>query len=301
MGSDNLIHYGDAILPTGVADASAAKEAFLIVGNPFAPAPQGSGQAYTVTGTRVAIKKLLAPIAPEHVQTVRCLGLNYRKHAQELALPFPKFPVLFYKPKTALGGPSDDLVVPRVAQLRDADSDTDATDAITELDYEVELVIVIGNRPARDVPLDKALDYVLGYTVGNDYSHRVWQTKRGGGQWNLGKMYDGWAPVGPAIVSSRLIRDPQQLAVQTRVNGNLVQDGSTSDMIFSVAQAVSFLSQGSTLLPGDLIFTGTPSGVGAGRTPHLWLKHGDIVSVSLSEVGTVTNKIIYEKPTASKL
>lgn len=124
------------------------------------------------------------------------------------------------------------------------------------LDYECELVIVIG-KEAKDVPESRALDYVLGYAVGNDVSHRDWQIKRGGGQWGLGKGFDGWAPFGPGIVSSRLIRDPNALHISTRLNGQVVQSSSTRDMIFSVAKVVAFLSQGTTLLPGDLIFTGT--------------------------------------------
>lgn len=124
------------------------------------------------------------------------------------------------------------------------------------LDYECELVIVIG-KEAKDVPESRALDYVLGYAVGNDVSHRDWQIKRGGGQWGLGKGFDGWAPFGPGIVSSRLIRHPNALHISTRLNGQVVQSSSTKDMIFSVAKVVAFLSQGTTLLPGDLIFTGT--------------------------------------------
>lgn len=124
------------------------------------------------------------------------------------------------------------------------------------LDYECELVIVIG-REAKDVSEDEALDYVLGYAVGDDVSHREWQLKLGGGQWSLGKGFDGWAPMGPGIVSSRVIKDPNSLRIWTKVNGELVQESNTADMIFNVKQAVSFLSKGSTLLPGDVIFTGT--------------------------------------------
>ena len=124
------------------------------------------------------------------------------------------------------------------------------------LDYECELVAVIG-KEARDVPESIALDYLLGYSVGNDVSHRDWQLKKGSGQWSLGKGFDGWAPFGPGIVSPSVIKDPQALKMTARLNGKLVQDSSTKDMIFSVAQTISFLSQGTTLLPGDLIFTGT--------------------------------------------
>ena len=158
-------------------------------------------------------------------------------------MPLPKYPVLFYKPITSISGPCDNVPVPALA--------TEAG-----LDYECELVAVIG-KEAREVPESRALEYVLGYAVGNDISHREWQLKRGGGQWGLGKGFDGWAPMGPGIVSTSLIRDPQTLGISTKVNGTIVQDSSTKDMIFSVAKTIAFLSQGTTLLPGDLLFTGT--------------------------------------------
>lgn len=190
------------------------------------------------------MKLLLAPLARKNIGTVRCLGLNYEQHAKESNLPAPRYPVLFYKPITSIAGPNDDIPVAHIAQECEG------------LDYECELVIVIG-KEAKDVPEDRALDYVLGYAVGNDVSHREWQIKRGGGQWGLGKGFDGWAPFGPGIVSSALIRDPNSLHISTKLNGQTVQSSSTKDMIFSVAKTISFLSQGTTLLPGDLIFTGT--------------------------------------------
>ena len=159
-------------------------------------------------------------------------------------MPIPKYPVLFYKPVTALTGPFHNIPVPALAQEAEG------------VDYECELVAVIG-KEARDVPESRALEYVLGYAVGDDVSHREWQLKRGGGQWALGKGFDGWAPFGPGIVSAGLIKDPQNLNISTKLNGKIVQESSTKDMIFGVAQTIAFLSQGTTLLPGDLIFTGT--------------------------------------------
>jgi 2-keto-4-pentenoate hydratase/2-oxohepta-3-ene-1,7-dioic acid hydratase in catechol pathway len=197
-----------------------------------------------VTDQVAEVKLLLAPLARRDIRTVRCLGLNYEQHAKESNLPIPKYPVLFYKPVTSIAGPTDDIPVSPLAQEGEG------------LDYECELVIVIG-KEAKEVPENKALDYVLGYSVGNDVSHRDWQLKRGGGQWGLGKGFDGWAPFGPGIVSSELIRDPNALRISTKLNGQEVQSSSTKDMIFHVAQTVAFLSQGTTLLPGDLIFTGT--------------------------------------------
>jgi len=155
-------------------------------------------------------------------------------------MPLPTYPVLFYKPVTSLGGPFDNVPVPAMAQEAEG------------LDYECELVVIIG-KEAREVPESKALEYVMGYAVGDDISHREWQLKR----WALGKGFVGWAPFGPGIVSKSLIRDPQALRISTKVNGKTQQDSSTKDMIFGVAKTISFLSQGTTLLPGDLIFTGT--------------------------------------------
>lgn len=190
------------------------------------------------------VKTLLAPLARNDIKTVRCLGLNYEQHAKESNLPIPKYPVLFYKPVTSITGPTDEIPVPPLA--REAEG----------LDYECELVVVIG-KEARDVPKSRALDYVLGYAVGNDISHREWQLKRGGGQWGLGKGFDGWAPFGPGIVTSSVIPNPNDLHISTKLNGKVVQSSSTKDMIFGVAETIAFLSQGTTLLPGDVIFTGT--------------------------------------------
>jgi 2-keto-4-pentenoate hydratase/2-oxohepta-3-ene-1,7-dioic acid hydratase in catechol pathway len=159
-------------------------------------------------------------------------------------MALPKFPVVFFKPVTAISGPTDDIPVGPMAQ------------EVEGVDYECELVIVIG-KEARDVSESEALNYVLGYAVGNDVSHREWQLKRGGGQWALGKGFDGWAPIGPGIVSSSIIRNPNNLQISTKLNGTTVQDSNTRDMIFGVAKTIAFLSRDTTLLPGDLIFTGT--------------------------------------------
>ncbi|KAJ6104979.1 hypothetical protein N7486_003668 [Penicillium sp. IBT 16267x] len=258
LAKDGQIYYGDALLPAGVTDISKATQAKVIKGDIF-------GQ-HRVTDQVADVRMLLAPLAREDIRT---------------------YPVLFFKPVTAIAGPTDDIPVGQMAQEGEG------------LDYECELVIVIG-KEARDVPESKALEYVLGYAVGNDVSHRDWQIKRGGGQWNLGKGFDGWAPFGPGIVSSQVISDPNALHISTKLNGKTVQSSSTKDMIFSVAKTIAFLSRSTTLLPGDLIFTGTPQGVGMGRKPALWMKHGDQVEVSLEGVGTCVNRVVYDK-LASKL
>jgi len=275
LAKDGKTYYGDAILPAGITDIGKARKARIINGSPLAK--------YEITDRVEDIRMLLTPLRREDIRTVRCLGLNYREHAFEAKMPIPKYPVLFYKPVTAVSGPFDPIPVPLIAQ------------DIASVDYECELIVVIGKQ-ARDVSAADALDYVLGYAVSNDVSHREWQQKRGGGQWNLGKGFDGWAPMGPGIVSTDLIKDPNNLRISTKVNGETVQDNSTQDMIFNVRETISFLSRGTTLLPGDLILTGTPQGVGMGKNPPLWLKDGDTVEVSLEGVGSCVNKVEFEKP-----
>lgn len=206
----------------------------------------------------------------------------------EAKMNIPTYPVLFYKPSTALSGPEDPIPVPSIAQIDN------------ETDYECELVVVIG-KPCRDVSQEDALDYVLGYAVGNDMSQRQWQIKKGGGQWSLGKMFDGWAPFGPAIVSPEIVGNPGDLIISTAINGEQVQNENTGDMIFTVPYAISFLSQGCTLQPGDVIFMGTPAGVGLGRDPHYWLKDGDVVDIKLSKVGSIRNVVQYETKKVHRL
>lgn len=164
--------------------------------------------------------------------------------ATKTKMPIPQYPILFYKPVTSLAGPLAQISIPKMAQEVDG------------IDYECELVAVIGQEGTEIEEAD-ALKYVAAYSVGNDVSHREWQLKRGGSQWSNGKGFDTWAPWGPGMVSSKIIKDPQNLKISTKVNGHVVQQSNTKDMIFSVAQTIAFLSKGTTLRPGDLIFTGT--------------------------------------------
>jgi len=257
------------MLPRGTTDISLARRATILSGDIF-----GSPR---LTPRIADIRLLLCPLARNDIRTVRCLGLNYARHAAESKMPEPKYPVVFYKPATAVTGPLDPIPVPHVAQDP------------PNVDYECELVAVIG-KEARDVSEADALNYVLGYCVGNDVSHREWQLARG-----LGKGFDGWAPIGPGLVAPSAIPDPQALRISTFVNGEKVQSSSTADQIFSVARAISFLSRGTTLAPGDLIFTGTPEGVGMGRNPKLWLRDGDVVEVELEGVGRCRNVVQFER------
>ncbi|KAG5791765.1 hypothetical protein H9Q69_009197 [Fusarium xylarioides] len=270
LAKDGQVYYGDAILLSGVADVGKAVQACVLHGSPFGK--------HEVTDRVEDIQSLLTPLARDDVGTVRCLGLNYERHAHETGTPIPKYPVLFFRPLTSLNGLFNTIPLPPIAQQYDG------------VDYEGELVVVIG-KEAKDVPESRALEYVAGYAVGNDVSHREWQLRRGGTQWGFGKGFDGWAPFGPGIVSSNIIKDPQNLNISTKINGQTVQSSNTKDQIFGVAKTIAFLSQGTTLLPGDVIFTGTPEGVGEVRDPPLWLKDGDTVEISLEEVGTIVNKV----------
>jgi 2,4-didehydro-3-deoxy-L-rhamnonate hydrolase len=197
-----------------------------------------------------------------------CIGLNYRDHAAETKAEAPKEPVLFFKATTSLVGPNDDLVRPRNA---------------AKVDWEVELAVVIGKR-ASYVSKEKALEHVAGYALHNDYSERAFQLEHGG-QWVKGKSADTFAPLGPFLATPDEIPNVGNLAMWLRVNGQVRQKSSTSNMIFDVATLVSYVSQFMTLLPGDLISTGTPAGVGLGMNPPVYLNAGDVVELGIEGLG----------------
>jgi 2,4-diketo-3-deoxy-L-fuconate hydrolase len=203
------------------------------------------------------------------------IGLNYRKHAEEAGMEIPKEPVIFTKAITSLSGPNDDIVLP---------------DDAKEGDWEIELGFIIGTT-ARKVPVEKALEHVAGYCLANDVSERHWQIKRGG-QWSKGKSFDTFGPIGPWLVTTDEIPDPQTLDMELKVNGEIRQKSTTADMIFTVAQIVSHLSQFMTLLPGDVVITGTPSGVGLGMKPQQFLKKGDVITLQIDKLGTQTQKVV---------
>jgi len=198
-----------------------------------------------------------------------CIGLNYALHAKETNAPIPKEPIIFFKSTTALCGPNDNVVIPKNA---------------TKTDWEVELAVVIGKK-ASYIEEKDALDYVAGYALHNDYSERAFQIERGG-QWVKGKSCDTFAPLGPFLATKDEIADPNNLRLWLKLNGKMVQDSSTSDFIFNVQQVVSYLSQFMTLLPGDVISTGTPSGVGLGMNPQVYLVPGDVVELGIDGLGT---------------
>jgi 2-keto-4-pentenoate hydratase/2-oxohepta-3-ene-1,7-dioic acid hydratase in catechol pathway len=227
------------------------------------------------TGEKFEVHKLLSPVVPTAIIGI---GLNYHRHAEETGLKVPKYPVVFMKNPAALTNPEDPILLHPSCMNP------------PEVDYEVELAVVIG-RQAKDLNTEEALSHVLGYTVANDVSARRWQGGRGGGQWVMGKSFDTFCPLGPVLVTSDEIPDPQRLQVTCRLNGEVMQEANTSDMIFSVAELVAFLSTGMTLAPGTVILTGTPSGVGFTRTPPVYLMPGDVVEVSVEGIGTLRNPV----------
>ncbi|KAB8205371.1 hypothetical protein BDV34DRAFT_235276 [Aspergillus parasiticus] len=232
-----------------------------------------------VTDTTVHIARLLAPIGIEEVPIIRCMGLNYRDHAEEANMPIPDVPVVFIKPRTALNGPHPAKInVPKIAQ--DGSSD-----------YEAELSIIL-SKTGRDIPESEAMEYVLGYTCSNDVSARTQQFKNS--QWSFSKGLDGSCPLGPVLVSPSAIGNAHNLQIKAIHNGNVVQDSNTREMIFDIAKTIAFLSQGTTLEKGTIIMTGTGPGIGAMRNPKIVLKHGDDMRVEIEKIGTLINEVYYE-------
>ena len=204
-----------------------------------------------------------------------CIGLNYARHAAESGAEIPKEPVVFMKATTSLAGPNDDVVIPRGS---------------VKTDWEVELAVVMAAR-ATYVSESEAMQYVAGYCIHNDYSERSFQLERGG-QWCKGKGCDTFAPLGPFLATTDEIEDPHTLRLWLSLNGTMCQDSGTSDMIFRIPALVSYLSQFMTLLPGDIISTGTPSGVGLGMKPPMYLKHGDVVELGIDGLGTAKQRAV---------
>lgn len=204
-----------------------------------------------------------------------CVGLNFKDHAQESGVALPEQPILFMKATTAICGPNDDVLIPWGSR---------------KTDWEVELGVVIGDV-ARRVPEERALDYVAGYLVVNDISEREFQLEHGG-QWVKGKSCDTFGPIGPMLVTTDEIPHPQMLSMWLEVNGRRYQNGSTADMIFGVAHLVSYISRYMTLMPGDIISTGTPAGVGLGQRPPTYLKEGDVVELGIDGLGRQRQRVI---------
>lgn len=232
---------------------------------------------FRVTDRLVQPGKTLAPLTPSNIL---CIGLNYKKHAAESNLPPPARPVLFVKNTASVQNPGDPIELP--VKL-----------ASSKVDYECELAVVIGKR-CKNVSRANALDYVLGYTCANDVSARDWQRDFGGGQWCQAKSFDTFCPLGPVLVTPDEIPNPNALRIRTILNGETLQDWNTDDMVFDVPTLIEFLSGSKTLLPGTVILTGTPHGVGFARNPPVWLKSGDTVTIDIEKIGALTNPVINE-------
>lgn len=222
-------------------------------------------------GRRVSSRevKLLAPVNPTNIIAI---GLNYRSHAEESEMKYPDRPVVFAKTTNSVVGPGDDIILPSMAP--------------DEVDYEAELAVIIGKK-CKEVDQRHALDYVLGYTCGNDIGARDCQLRQDT-QWTRAKSFDTFCPLGPVIETSL---NPLDLNIELRLNGKVMQKANTSDMVFSCKELVSYLSQCMTLLPGTVILTGTPSGVGFARKPPVFLRPGDLVEVEIGGIGSLENKV----------
>jgi 2,4-diketo-3-deoxy-L-fuconate hydrolase len=232
----------------------------------------------TASAPRVAQSVRLGPPIARPSKIV-CIGLNFRDHAQESQMEIPKEPVIFFKATTSLVGPNDDLVIPRDGQ---------------KVDWEVELAVVIGKKGAY-IERDEALEYVAGYALHNDYSERSFQLEHGG-QWVKGKSADTFAPLGPFLATRDEIPDTSDLGMWLKVNGISRQHSSTSEMIFDVTTLVNYVSQFMTLLPGDVISTGTPAGVGLGMKPPQYLKAGDVVGLGIEKLGESRQSVVAWRP-----
>lgn len=258
----------DVKLPTTLLEVLQAPDGLNNAAHALAA---GMSKGPFVTGTP------LAPIA--RPGKVICIGLNYRDHAEESGLPIPTEPVVFNKFAQCVIGPEENVVLPAASQ---------------QVDYEAELVLIVGKR-GKNISRKEAWGYIAGYTIGNDVSARDWQIGRPGGQWLLGKTADTFAPLGPWLVTADEVGDARDLRIQLRLNGATMQDSSTKELIFGMDEILAHVSQIATLEPGDVIFTGTPPGVGMARQPPVWLQAGDVMEVEIEGFGVLRNGVVGEE------
>lgn len=257
--ADGSIHYGSEI----------GNQVYRIEGDLY-------GEFYETKELLQPVKRL-APIIPA---AIFCIGLNYKEHAAEMGSTLPEHPIVFMKSPASILAPDDSILLPRHLH-----SD--------QVDYEAELAVVIG-KTCKNVSAVNALDYVLGYTCANDVSARDWQKSHGGGQWTKGKSFDTFCPLGPILVTADRIPNPQILPIRGILNGTIRQESWTGDMIFTVAEIIAFLSGSTTLLPGTVILTGTPPGVGIAADPQRFLKQGDAFTVEITGIGSLRNPVAAE-------
>lgn len=235
---------------------------------------------YKISAESAKIAKLLAPLVPVNILA---LGINYKKHGDEAAMSYPEQPILFLKATTSIVGHEGNIILPSAGP--------------DHVDYEAELALII-SRKAKNIKPAEVMDYILGYTCANDVSARDWQLEKQKGQWARGKSFDTFCPLGPWIVTKDEIAAPDNLNIKAILNERIVQKSSTTEMIFNIQEIVSNLSKSLTLLPGTVILTGTPEGVGFTRQPPLFLKAGDTINVEIEKIGTLTNKVVTEEDLA---
>jgi 2-keto-4-pentenoate hydratase/2-oxohepta-3-ene-1,7-dioic acid hydratase in catechol pathway len=252
-------------LSYGLHDPELPDQARIIQGDIFGK--------FRVTSKLSKIEQVLSPVFPCNILA---LGLNYRKHADETKVSYPDIPIVFIKATTSVVGHMSPIILPAAGP--------------DNVDYEAELAVVIG-RKVKNVSPSEAMDYVMGYMCANDVSARDWQIEKQKKQWARGKSFDTFCPLGPCLVTRDEIPDPQNLRIRALLNGRIVQDSSTSDMIFDIPAIISDLSRSMTLLPGTVILTGTPEGVGFTRQPPLYLQAGDTVTVTIEKIGQLTNPV----------
>ena len=279
---DGLTHIGKLSTHNGqelVVDLNAAQPtlpttliALLEGGEPMRKLAE---QAPSIESYPLSSVKLHAPI-PRPGKII-CIGRNYREHAVELGHPIPEYPVVFAKYANTVIAAGESIVVPKVT---------------SQIDYEAELAFVIGKK-ARHISESAALDYVAGYTIVNDVTARDYQDRTS--QWTMGKSFDTFAPMGPALVTADEVPDPHNLNIQLTIGGEMLQNSNTRNFIFNIPRLIACLTEVMTLEPGDLVSTGTPPGVGAGRTPKRWLRPGETVSITIEKVGTLTNPVVAER------
>jgi 2-keto-4-pentenoate hydratase/2-oxohepta-3-ene-1,7-dioic acid hydratase in catechol pathway len=276
-GQRPVLRSGDDYVDLLAADSSlpASVRGILAAGSDALGAAKRAAEK-SKKRTPVAEAKFLAPVPDPN--KIICLGLNYRDHALESGAAIPNEPVLFSKYTTALTGHREPIVLPKVS---------------SKVDYEAELVIVMGKR-GRHIPLERAMQYVAGYSVGHDVSARDWQFKGEPKQWMSGKTFDTFAPVGPELVTADEVPDPHAMPIRLKLNGELMQDSTTKQLIFGVPEILAYCSTIMTLEPGDVIFTGTPPGVGAARKPPVFMKPGDVAVVEIDGLGALENPCMAE-------
>ncbi|KAJ6024339.1 hypothetical protein N7540_005136 [Penicillium herquei] len=282
---DGRVLRGEPILPTPTTDLGFITEsdklqARVIEGDDI----YDTTGATRITDEIVTVRTILGPLAASEVPILRCVGLNYAKHIKEAGRTPPPFPFIFFKANTTVHDHGKSVAVPKIAQDDQAD-------------YEGELCLVIG-RDAKNVSQSDALSYVAAYTVGNDISSRKLQRDPALAgrvpQWGFSKGFDTYAPLGPCLVAQSEIANPKTLQLKTVVDGEVRQEESVSDLLFDCAYLVSYLSQGTTLQKGSVIMTGTPGGVGAGLSPPKYLVPGTQMEVSISEIGTLRNDVVFD-------